>query len=364
MNTESTAQAQAEPTTEPQLPSLSLSLDEISKDLYETKPVAPEHAPAPDPKPAPEAKAPETPDKPTEEPPKAEQPPETPKAAGDETPADEETKRVRLKLSGIELEAVELQRRLKAAGEVPPSLKDAIELVEVLREKNKPAATPSQAAPVIEERNALEEARTAAETELAEVSAKLEELAEAESPYTKELQALQDRKTALSGHLDNIQGRHEARIASVRNESRAAAIEMFPGAGDSTTALGRQINADIAEMKANLNHPDRALLTLESAPEAIASYSANKLAAQLAKQQGITKSAALQTLMAKPEAKAPTPENPATLTKKVAPVSGAASTKTDAPKAEPWNAADPKTFKPEAYDDLYRGNKGLIFRLG
>lgn len=346
-----------------------MSLEDIQKDLYAQPQIAPEKTPAPAPTPAPEAKAPE-PAKPTEETPKAEQTPDKPKAEEPEKPADEPPEAAKVperirtsQFSEIEQEALALRHRLKAAGEDVPSLKDAIELVEVLREKNKPA--PSQIAPVIEERNALEAERTTAETELAEVTAKLTELAEAESPVNTEFLSLSKRQNALERQLETIQGRDATRIASVRSESRGAAVELYPSAGDGTSTLGRQINTDIAEMKANVNHPDRALLTLENAPEAIAAYSANKVAAKIAKEQGITRTAALQSLMAKaPEAKAPEPAPPATQTKKVPPVSGAASTKTEAPKAQPWNAADPKTFQPEAYDDIYAGkNKGLLFKL-
>lgn len=374
MNTKTTAQAQAEPTTEPPLPPLSLSLEEINRDLYQTTLIAPEKAPVAATQPAPEAKAPETTENPQHET-ATETPIDTPKAEEQVAPADEKPtqdaesklpERIRTsQFSEIEKEALALRHRLKEAGEDVPSIKEAIELVEVLREKNKPAPSPAVAA--IEQRNTLDAERTTAETELSEVMEKLDQLAEAESPINRDFLSLQDRKNALNRRLENIQGRHDARIASVRGESRASAIEMYPSAADASSALGRQINADIAEMRTNVHHPDRALLTLENAPEAIAAYSANKVATQIAKEQGSTKVAALQTLMAKPpEAKAPAKETtaaPTTQTRKVAPVSGAASTKTEAPKPEPWNAADPKTFQPEAYDDLYKGNKGLIFRL-
>ncbi len=276
--------------------------------------VAPEEQEAQPAAPAPEPAA-------TAEAPAGEPPQVITEAATPETPAVEaEPKTPESKVlpnristgqfSGIEKEAIAYRHALKNEHGEEISLKEAIGIIEDRhRQANEVAAqhvrdNPPPPDPV-----------DALTSEVAELEAKLEAVEDNGLVTTefKQLQRDHAKKTAqlevAKLRQEQKQNEHAASFESIREQSRARAIQAFPDAANEGSLLNTALRAEIAA-RGNESHPLHLSLSDPNAHEQLVREVAETLAGKLASQFSIPREQALASLQGKP-IQQPAPVQPA-----------------------------------------------------
>lgn len=342
---------QSETSAEIALPPPGSSLKEYGEKIAELLKETPETPETP----APVAETPETPADPEVEKPETEE--ESVDTEETETPAEPEAKKFPNRISTAqftdqEKEALALQHEARKNGDMVPSFKEAIEIVEA-RHEEKPVKVAAKIDP-----NPIR-------AQLAELKAK-----RAEALKTLGLDEVVDierQQDELNAQLETARAEQAAQRESLMPtlvQSRNEALTVFPSAAQQDTPLGKEINALVTEMRQK-NHPD---LSEPDAPMLVAQRAAARLATRQAKEQGIPVSQALASLMAaKAPVKAVTPPVKTEPVKpKITPASGAAATPpptTTTPKVLDLNspdAMDPR--KIEEYFNSGRKNSGFVLR--
>lgn len=270
--------------------------------------------------------------------------------------------------SEIEQRAIAKRKALRDTGE-DVSLKECIDIIESQDRQAHEAA--GRAA---EEAAATPDPLAAMEQEVTDLKTKLRAASDGSlnSAELADLQIDLAEKTAdfkvakLRREQEQTATKAVANAASETkfNESRSRALNDFPTAGDSETLLGTTLAAELAAWRSP-DHPKHAALFKEDAPEQVTAAAADKAAAILAKQMGITKEQALASLRSKPAAAAPAkPATEAVATPATPPPAAGHVTTTPGTRSTPAAAPVPTAqdlLKQSRTDPKFDRDKALGF---